>query len=211
MCTENNVLELRWIGSKYLFNFSILTRYFKGIHRRRWRWRHHCWCFSPYALHLHQNDTIYVCYFVFMFIMCTFFHSFILSLFRLFDFLSILLARTFCFDVLCVCVCVHNVQRHSHKHKHCQCRAINAFESFVWSKIFSNYVERTNCAILDDSAGLPNIHNFTVRVSSIKVLCVQDNSFNLAGFGTEKRDVFIFCICRCVVAHFRVFFFTLFM
>lgn len=62
-------------------------------------------------------------------------------------------------------------------------QAINAARIFcARANIFKLRTERTNGAILDDSAGLPGIYNLAVRISSIKGLCVQDNTFNLAGF-----------------------------
>lgn len=51
-------------------------------------------------------------------------------------------------------------------------QAINALASFVPEQIISNYDERTNCAILDDSAGFLWMYNFAVRISSIKGLCI---------------------------------------
>lgn len=99
-----------------------------------------------------------------MFIMCTFF--------RLFDFLWILLrsfslcARLLAGLLACtlfsfyVSVSIIFASLCAQRHRHCECRPINAFDFFCVKQIFSNYVERTNCAILDDSAGLFNIRTY---------------------------------------------------
>lgn len=66
-------------------------------------------------------------------------------------------------------------------------QAINNLASFVPEQIISNYDERTNCAILDDSAGFLWMYNFAVRISSIKGLCIWDNTFNLDVFRATKK------------------------
>lgn len=125
-----------------------------------------CCCYCSNILH----DTTCDCYFVFMFIMCTF-------RLVLFDF------RRFSCHYFCAAFVSTGNK--------------GVFDSFVPKQILPNYEERTNCAILDESTGLP-IYNFAGRISSIKGLCIHDNTFNLTEFKKKtemKCDFFPFSPC----------------